>query len=191
MEENIEKKQELKSRLIHFFDKNKFKFFILISLIVITIFALLLFQLNFKKKNSLIAEKYIQAGVYLANKKNADATLIFEEIIESLDSSTDEEDYPASKKKNSSSSFTPDVVKDYDRGGYEKYRILERFEKIKVPYYRLFNKETQEEKIVDLESFQKVLSENSHLIESGLVEADEVLQTRIRHVATVGQVLLY
>ena len=83
MEENIEKKQELKSRLIHFFDKNKFKFFILISLIVIGIFALSLFQINAKKKNSLIAEKYIQAGIYLANKKNADATLIFEEIIES------------------------------------------------------------------------------------------------------------
>ena len=83
MEENIEKKQELKSRFIHFFDKNKFKFFILTSLIVITIFALSLFQINVKKKNSLIAEKYIQAGIYLANKKNADATLIFEEIIES------------------------------------------------------------------------------------------------------------
>jgi len=83
MEENIEKKQELKSRLIHFFDKNKFRFFILISLIVITIFALSLFQINVKKKNSLIAEKYIQAGIFLANKKNADATLIFEEIIES------------------------------------------------------------------------------------------------------------
>ena len=83
MEENIEKKQELKSRFIHFFDKNKFKFFILISLIVIAIFALSLFQINVKKKNSLIAEKYIQAGIYLANKKNADATLIFEEIIES------------------------------------------------------------------------------------------------------------
>ena len=83
MEENIEKKQELKSRLIHFFDKNKFKFFILISLIVIGIFALSLFQINVKKKNSLIAEKYIQAGIYLANKKNADATIIFEEIIES------------------------------------------------------------------------------------------------------------
>ena len=83
MDENIEKKQELKSRLIHFFDKNKFKFFILISLIVIAIFAFSLFQINVKKKNSLIAEKYIQAGIYLANKKNADATLIFEEIIES------------------------------------------------------------------------------------------------------------
>jgi|TARA_R100000781_G_scaffold114726_1_gene86343 hypothetical protein len=114
-----------------------------------------------------------------------------EEIIDNIDSSTDEEDYPSSTKKNSSSSFTPDVVKDYDRGGYEKYRIVERFEKIKVPYYRLFNKETQEEKIVELEAFEKILSENSHLIESGLVEAVEVLQTRIRHVATVGQVLLY
>ena len=83
MEENIEKKQELKSRFIHFFDKNKFKFFILISLIVIAIFALSLFQINVKKKNSLIAEKYIQAGIYLADKKRADAILIFEEIIES------------------------------------------------------------------------------------------------------------
>ena len=83
MEENIEKKQELKSKLIHFFDKNKFSFFILISLIVIAIFALSLLQINVKKKNSLIAEKYIQAGIFLANKKNADATIIFEEIIES------------------------------------------------------------------------------------------------------------
>ena len=83
MQENIEKKKELKNRLIYFFDKNKFKFFILTSLIVIAIFALLLFQINVKKKNSLIAEKYIQAGIYLANKKNADATVIFEEIIES------------------------------------------------------------------------------------------------------------
>ena len=88
-------------------------------------------------------------------------------------------------------SFTPDVTKDYDRGGYEKYRILERFEKIKVPFYRIFNRETQEEKIVDLDRFQSIAEENGHLLESGLVEAVEVLQTRIRHVATVGQVLLY
>jgi hypothetical protein len=114
-----------------------------------------------------------------------------EGIIDNISSSDDEEDYPTSRKKNSSSSFTPDVVKDYDREGYEKYRIIERFEKVKVPYYRLFNKDTQEEKIVELEAFEKILSENSHLIESGLVEAVEVLQTRIRHVATVGQVLLY
>ncbi len=83
MEENIEKKQELKSRLIYFFDKNKIKFFILISLLIIAIFALLLVQINVKKKNSSIAEKYIQAGIFLANNENTDATMIFEEIIES------------------------------------------------------------------------------------------------------------
>ena len=83
MEENIEKKQELKSRLINFFDKNKSKFFIVTALIIIAIFGFSLFQINVKKKNNLISEKYIQAGIYLANKKNADATLIFEEIIES------------------------------------------------------------------------------------------------------------
>ena len=83
MEENIEKKQELKSSLINFFDNNKSKIFIVIALIIIAIFVFSLFQINVKKKNNLIAEKYIQAGIYLANKKNADATLIFEEIIES------------------------------------------------------------------------------------------------------------
>ena len=83
MEENIEKKQDLKSRLIYFFDKNKIKLLILISLLIIAIFALLLFQINAKKKNSFIAEKYIQAGIFLANNENTDATLIFEEIIES------------------------------------------------------------------------------------------------------------
>ena len=54
MEENIEKKQELKSRLIHFFDKNKFRFFILMSLIVIAIFALSLLQINVNKKKELV-----------------------------------------------------------------------------------------------------------------------------------------
>ena len=35
-----------------------------------------------------------------------------EEIIDNIETSTDEEDYPSSTKKNSSSSFTPDIVKD-------------------------------------------------------------------------------
>ena len=83
MEENIEKKQKLKSRLIDFFDKNKSKLYILISLIILTFLIFSLYQINIKKKNSGIAEKYIQEGIFLANKNNADATLIFEEIIES------------------------------------------------------------------------------------------------------------
>lgn len=114
-----------------------------------------------------------------------------QEFIDDIDSMNDEEDYPSSDKKNSSMSFTPDVVKDNDRGGFERYRILERFEKVKVPFYRLFNKQNGEEKVVSLDEYEQVLEQNSHLIESGLVEAVEVLQTRIRNVATVGQSLLY
>ena len=83
MEENIEKKQELKSRLLDFFHKNRLKLFILISLIILTFLAFSFYQKNIKKKNSAVAEKYIQAGIFLANKNKADATLIFEEIIES------------------------------------------------------------------------------------------------------------
>ena len=113
------------------------------------------------------------------------------EFISEIDSMNDEEDYPASSRKNSSQSFTPDIVKDSDRGGYQRYRILERFEKVKVPYYRLFNKQNGEEKVVDMETFEQVASENSHLIESGLIEAVEIMQTRIKVVATMGQHLLY
>ena len=114
-----------------------------------------------------------------------------EESLPEIDTMTQEDDYPSSSRKNSSGSFTPDVVKDLDNAGFEKYRILERFEKIKVPYYRLFNKQSGEEKIVDMETFQQIVSQDSHLIESGLVEAVEIKQTRIQVTATMGQFLLY
>ena len=107
------------------------------------------------------------------------------EFLSEIDTMNDEEDYPSSSRKNSSQSFTPDVVKDSDRGGFERYRILERFEKVKVPYYRLFNKQNGEEKVVDMETFEQIASENAHLIESGLIEAVEIMQTRIKVVATM------
>ena len=114
-----------------------------------------------------------------------------EESLPEIDTMTQEDDYPSSSRKNSSGSFTPDVVKDSDNFGYEKYRILERFEKIKVPYYRLFNKQSGEEKVVDMETFEQIVNQESHLIESGLVEAVEIMQTRIQITATMGQFLLY
>ena len=114
-----------------------------------------------------------------------------EESLPEIDTMTQEDDYPSSSRKNSSESFTPDVVRDADSAGYEKYRILERFEKVKVPYYRLFNKQSGEEKVVDMETFEQIVNQESHLIESGLVEAVEIMQTRIQVTATMGQFLLY
>tara|TARA_R110000787_G_scaffold139116_2_gene252788 strand:- start:1507 stop:3192 length:1686 start_codon:yes stop_codon:yes gene_type:complete len=114
-----------------------------------------------------------------------------EESLSDIDTMTEEDDYPSSSRKNSSNSFTPDVVKDLDNAGYEKYRILERFDKVKVSYYRIFNKQSGEEKVVDMETFEQILKNDSHLLESGLVEAVEIKQTRIRVTATMGQFLLY
>ena len=114
-----------------------------------------------------------------------------EESLPEIDTMTQEDDYPSSSRKNSSESFTPDVVRDADSAGYEKYRILERFEKVKVPYYRLFNKQSGEEKVVDMETFEQIVNQESHLIESGLVEAVDIMQTRIQVTATMGQFLLY
>ena len=52
-----------------------------------------------------------------------------------------EEDWPSNSNRRTMDSFTPDVVKDYDyQGSSEKYRLIEHYSKVKVPYYRLLDK---------------------------------------------------
>ena len=49
-------------------------------------------------------------------------------------------------------SFTPDVVKDYDyEGSSEKFRLIEYYSKVKVPYYRILDKRKNQEKIISKE----------------------------------------
>ena len=55
--------------------------------------------------------------------------------------------------KNSSQSFTPDEVTSRDISRVERYRVLERFQKVKVPFYRLFNRQTGQESILDEEKY--------------------------------------
>ena len=113
------------------------------------------------------------------------------EFIDEIEPMSDEEDYPSSSKKNSSTSFTPDVVKDKDYMGDGKYRIIEHFEKIKVPFYRIFDTRTGAEKIVTIEQFEKIAQENAEAFEKGLVQALEVQQTRIKVTCSVGSYVLY
>ena len=115
-----------------------------------------------------------------------------EEYIGEIEPMSWEEDYPESSMKNSAGSFTPDVVKDYDFGeGGEKYRILEYFEKVKVPFYRIFDSQSGAEKIASMEEMQQMMSENAEAFEQGLVQAVEVLQTRIKVTCSVGSYILY
>tara|TARA_R100001082_G_scaffold29586_1_gene14843 strand:- start:181 stop:2082 length:1902 start_codon:yes stop_codon:yes gene_type:complete len=116
-----------------------------------------------------------------------------EEYIEDLESYYDEEDYPASLKRNTSNSFTPDNVYDSNFNRVDKYRILERFTKVKVPFYRIFNKQDGSESIVSSEEYEKFLANEQAqlLIKAGMVEVVEVIQTRIKISCTVGDLLLY
>lgn len=81
MEENLENKLILKDKLINFYIFNKKKIFISIFFTLILIGFLILKIEKDKKENSLISEKYVQAGLYLTSKKIDEARLLYEEII--------------------------------------------------------------------------------------------------------------
>jgi hypothetical protein len=103
------------------------------------------------------------------------------------------EDYPSSNLKNSNQIFTPDEAKDLDYLVNQKYQILDRFYKIKVPYYRLFSAVDGQEKVVDIEKYNLLLEDEeiADAIESGQLEITEIQQTRIAHCSSVGDTLLF
>jgi len=104
-------------------------------------------------------------------------------------------DYPSSTQKYNKRSFTPDITKDYDYGSssQEKYRLIESFEKVKVPYYRVIDMRSGKEAILDDEALQKYLQDPdiAKAFEQKLVDLVQVVQTRIQVSCCVGQVMLY
>ena len=63
MELNVEKKIEFKDKLESFYSENKLKIYIVIFIVISSVISINLFNTNKEKKNELIAEKYIQAGL--------------------------------------------------------------------------------------------------------------------------------
>ena len=105
-----------------------------------------------------------------------------------------EEDYPNNQNERTIDTFTPDVVKDYDyQGSSEKYRLVEYYSKIKVPFYRILDVQSNQEKIMSKEEFEQMKQDEMFLnaIEKGFIDFVEVQQTRIRQTCIVGQLVLY
>ena len=102
-----------------------------------------------------------------------------------------EEDYPSSQNKNSMKVFTPAEVRDKDYFASKKYQILERFYKIKVPYYRVIDMKSQEETILSQEEYLMFAQENAEAFEIGAFTSVEVLQTRVKVCASMGEIVLY
>ena len=81
MEQNIEKKLEFKSRALNFYYSNKVKIYTLVIILFISLVAFLYVNNKTEKKNILIAQKYVEAGLYLASDKKENAVKMYEEIV--------------------------------------------------------------------------------------------------------------
>tara|TARA_B100001057_G_scaffold341184_1_gene342010 strand:+ start:235 stop:747 length:513 start_codon:yes stop_codon:yes gene_type:complete len=81
MDQSIENKKEIKDRAINFFNNNKTKIYVFIFIFFIALASFFFLKINNEKKNILAAEKYVEAGLYLASNKKDSAIKIYEEII--------------------------------------------------------------------------------------------------------------
>ena len=81
MEQSLDKKIELKDRLLSFYKRNRYKIYFLITTLIIASISLIFIDGHRKKNNEMIAEKYIEAGIYLSAGKKEIAQKFYEEII--------------------------------------------------------------------------------------------------------------
>jgi len=103
------------------------------------------------------------------------------------------DDYPNSQNKNTNTVFTPAEVdsKDYDISITSRYRILERFSKVRVPFFRVASIRDDAEQIMSAEQFGVFMEQNEKEFNNGIYQFVEIPQTRIKVTASIGQVLLY
>ena len=138
----------------------------------------------------LTGDQIVNLYPFLGAQMDEETQEIIPGLIEEI-SSYSEEDFPEGQNKNSMAIKTPAEAKDLDSFSSERYQILERFFKTKVPFYRVLDSRSGEEMVLSDEEFAAFLQENPGVFERGLMSFEEVLQTRIGVVATVGEVVLY
>ena len=151
----------------------------------------------FKDADSLIlstiltGEQIINMYPELGPQVNPETGELEEGLIENISTYSDDEDYPLSQQSNQQKTWTPAESKDLENAYQKKYQVLERFYKTKIPFYQIIDINSQQEMILNEEEFQNFLNENPGVFERGLVQFQEILQTRIAVVASVGEVVLY
>ena len=81
MDQSAENNKEFKDKILNFYILNKLKIFFTILIIILVIFTFFFMKFSNEKKNIIIGEKYIEAGLYLASSDMSKAKAIYEEII--------------------------------------------------------------------------------------------------------------
>ena len=81
MQQNQDNNIEVKNRIIDFLVKNKKLIISFLIIAIVIISSLIFIKIKNEKKNDLISEKYIEAGIYLSNKEINKSIKIYDEII--------------------------------------------------------------------------------------------------------------
>ena len=81
MDQNLDKKIELKDKLVIFFKDNKAKILLFLSIIVLGLFISIFLKIYYDKKNIQISEQFITAGLYLSSQEFEKSKQIYEKII--------------------------------------------------------------------------------------------------------------
>ena len=81
MEQNLNKKIELKDKLVALYKENKLKIYSLIGILLIIFITIIYININNERKNNLISEKYVQAGLYLSVDNKEKSKDLYKEII--------------------------------------------------------------------------------------------------------------
>ncbi len=85
MDQSLDKKIEAKEKVLNFLKKNKFKLFILFSILIVFLASFFWIKYLNKKENILTSENYIKGGILLADNQNDEAKKYFENIVETGD----------------------------------------------------------------------------------------------------------
>ena len=83
MEDNLDNNTVIQLKIIKLIKNNKSTIIYLAIFLIIASISAAFFLIKNKNKNNLVAEKYVQAGLYLSAKENEKSTIIYEEIINS------------------------------------------------------------------------------------------------------------
>ena len=76
MNQSAENNKEFKDKILNFYSLNKLKIFFTILIIILAIFTFFFLKFINEKKNVIISEKYIDAGLYLASSDMSKAKAI-------------------------------------------------------------------------------------------------------------------
>ena len=85
MDQSLDKNIEAKEKVLNFLKKNKFKLFILFSILILFLTSFFWIKYLNKKENILTSENYIKGGILLADNQNDEAKKYFENIVETGD----------------------------------------------------------------------------------------------------------